>query len=152
MTFRLSNQAKSYFKNIFGKGSDDKLDILWDEYYICLMIGFSEVKIGDEASADSEITKTFPQAYKDQRYEIMASLIASEIDRRGISKVKDIENLMLSILDHNSSTELSSEGHRLMNRYVAGGFEIIKENIREVNELHMFLIKYYDILINVTNE
>ena len=127
MSFKLSAQTKVYFKRIFGRGSEDKLDLLWDEYYLCLMVGFSNTILGKEDTNDKEITKSFLQAYRDQRFEIIASLIAAEIERIGIFEKGDIESLMTTVLDHASPTGLSLDGHRLMNRYVAGGFELIKD-------------------------
>ena len=149
MTFRLSKDARQYFLKIEERSTTGKFDTLWDKYYLCLMAGFSRIKLGKETSASDEIMPTFIQDYSPQRYQIISLLIATEIKRLGIQNddKENIKQLMLSLLDHTTITNLNDEGHKIMNRYTEGGFEIIREEIPQPYEFDVFMRKYYDSFI-----
>ena len=158
MTFRLSKEARNYFKKIDERSKSGIFESVWDKYYLCLMAGFSRQKIvGDDEipPAEDEFVDHFIKDYFDQRYQIIGALIAAEIERLGFSKddKEKISNLMLELLDHTSINSLSSEGYLKLNEYAEGGFRVIREEIPQPYELDMFLKFYYEIFIesNIEN-
>ena len=149
MSFRLSEKARNYFRRIDEKSTSGKFDTMWDKYYLCLMAGFTEVELGDEISQEYEFIDRFIQDYYEQRLQIVAALVDAEIRRRGIS-LEDSEmilKIMNDLVEPSSPTCLSDEGHRLMNRYAEGGFNVISERIPQPYDFDMFLKQYYEKLI-----
>lgn len=146
MTFRLSKAARAYFRTIDERSSTGKFKTLWDKYYFCLMAGLTRNRLGDDLLGDTEFETSFIIDYKDQRHQIIASLISAEICRQSIPlDDKDaLQKLMLDLLDHTSVTGLSTYGQGIMNRYADGGFHLVREELHQPYELDVFLRKYHD--------
>ncbi len=148
MSFRLSQEAREYFKRIDDRSKSGTFRLLWDKYYLCLMAGLRRGKLGKEPPTEQEFVDYFIDEYKDQRSEIVSLFIAVEIARRGIPPEEpEIRKLMLELLDPDSPTGLTDEGHRFMNEYAAGGFEIIREEIPQPMEFDVFMKKYHDAFV-----
>jgi hypothetical protein len=146
MTFRLSGEARQYFKKIEENSTTGKFETLWDKYYLCLMVGYLNTQLGKETPKSDEFVDSFIHDYSTQRFQIIAMLIISELNRQGIKNMdkKSVKKIMLDLVDHNSNTCLSDEGHKLMNRYAEGGFELIYEEIPQPYDFDLFMKEYYD--------
>ncbi len=152
MSFRLSQEARAYFKPIDDRSSSGSFRSIWDKYYLCLMVGLQKSRLGKDTAQEQEFIGYFIDDYRDQRFEIVALFITAEINRRGLpSEEHAIRKLMLELLDPGSPTGLTEEGHRLLNKYAEGGFEIIREEIPDPSEFDMFIKKYYDAFVKATS-
>lgn len=164
MAFRLSDKCRNFFQYIYDKENKDgtKLRLLFDEYYLCLMVGLSSGTYEENSEpelsgmdgqqgagsgvAGSEITDTYPEDYIQSRDYIAGLLIATERKRRGIpeSDSAALEKLMTRYLNPESRTRLSPEGERRLNQYAAQGLEILMDVMAKPYELDTFLIEYLD--------
>lgn len=149
MAFRLSRDAKAYFKKIDDESSTGTFESMWDYYYLCLMIGFRDGKLGEEPNTE-DFYDRFHSSYDSSKYQIIASLVSAEIRRQGIiiTDGEDIRKLMLDLLDKDTTTSVSTNGLKLMNRYADRGFNIINEKIPDPREMDIFLKRYYEEFID----
>ena len=149
--FRLSSKARTYFEKINENSTTGKFETIWDYYYLCLMIGFRRGELGDEVGSDYEFTKDFPKPYNSKKYQIIASLVLSEMNRQGIPKndSEDIRKLMLELLDKDAVTKISNEGLKRMNRYAEKGFAVLHEKIPPMKEMDTFLKRYHKEFIEI---
>jgi len=151
MVFILSENALKYFAKLKKASTSGYFETTWDQYYICLMAGFrtGNLQSENDNKKGQSFAKNFIKDYIPQKYEIIATLILSEIRRKGIDLTDDIttrasvRTMMLELLDQSSATSLSTDGHKLMNEYAEGGFEEIHEIIYEPREFDLFLETYY---------
>ncbi|WP_096396438.1 MULTISPECIES: hypothetical protein [Halorubrum] len=149
MSFRLSTEARSYYRQINEKSTTGEFDSLWDQYYLSAMAGIkdrSRVPEGDEPG--EEFVTDVIQAYDDQKYEIYSTLIVAEIEREGIpwDEKQEIQDMMLKILDSSSHTRLSDYGTTVLNCYAEKGFRLIRSDITAPPELDEFLEQYQSFL------
>lgn len=144
MGFRLSTEARHYFRGIEEKSQSGTFASLWDRYYLCLMAGLTMRKLGDEPS-EGPFVEEFIRDYQDSRYEILAALVAAELERKGVPLDDEdrIRGQMLALLNSKPGTHLTEEGMTLMNRYAQGGFESIRDRIKAPRELSDFLKEYH---------
>lgn len=149
MSFRLSTEARSYYRQINEKSTTGQFDNLWDQYYLSAMAGIKDRSrvVEDDEPGEEFITDVI-QAYDDQKYEIYSSLIVAEIDREGIpwDEKQEIQNMMLKILDSSSHTRLSSYGTTVLNCYAEKGFRLVRSDITAPPELDEFLEQYHSFL------
>ena len=149
MSFRLSTEARSYYRQINEKSTTGQFDNLWDQYYLSAMAGIKDRSrvVEDDEPGEEFITDVI-QAYDDQKYEIYSSLIVAEIDREGIpwDEKQEIQDMMLKILDSSSHTRLSSYGTTVLNCYAEKGFRLIRSDITAPPELDEFLEQYHSFL------
>lgn len=156
MPFKLSEDSRNFFRFLTGGGGEDQLETLFDAYYLCLMAGISHPgltlpRLGDDAG--DEFIQQFPDRYFNERHQLIALMVASELSRQGVDvrggvgspeERVNIEREVLRLVDHEAATHLSSEGISLMNRYADGGSLLIREHFREEpRNLHSFLVEYY---------
>lgn len=149
MAFSLSKAAKEYFKKIDDASKTGKFESMWDYYYLCLMAGFKDGRLGDDPNVE-EFYKEFHSSYDSSKYQIMASLVSAEIRRQGIinADAEEIRKLMLNLLDKDATTKISKDGLKLMNRYADRGFKLITEKIPQPSELDEFIKNYYENFID----
>lgn len=151
MGFKLPKEARSYFKLI--EQRDNKFKILFDMYYLCLMVGLSRGKLGKLDEIESaDFLEGYPQSYVDMAPLITGLLINTEMERQGINAEDrtSVESLILQLIDKDSNTKLSEKGIELLNSYAAGGMNIIRENVPKTSALETFLV-YYHRLLNVAS-
>jgi hypothetical protein len=147
MGFQLPKESREYFKHLF-KRSDGgaRLDILFDQYYFCLMVGLHKKTLGTEAELEGDkFIERYPTDYQDQADVIAGLLINAELYRKGIEKDDraSIEQEMLRLLDNQSASRLSEEGMRLLNLYGVAGFKEIRQEIVPPQNLEEFFVLYY---------
>lgn len=149
MSFRLSTEARSYFRQVDEKSTTGSFNTLWDQYYLSSMAG---IKDRSRVSEDEEPTEEFMtdviQDYQDQKYEIYSALIVAEVEREGIpwDEKDEIRDLMLKILDSSSHTRLSDYGATVLNCYGEKGFKLIRSHISTPPGLDEFLEEYHGML------
>lgn len=147
MGFKLPIEAREYFKPIDQRSN--KFKTLFDKYYLCLMIGFLNEKLGkQEEYENADFIDNYPQPYADKAPLITGLLINTEMERQGINSEDriSVEALILELIDNNSITKLSEKGTELLNCYAAGGMDIIRENIAKNSEIETFLVHYHRLL------
>ena len=154
MSFRLSTEARSYYRQINEKSTTNELDTLWDRYYLSAMAGIkdrSRVPDDEEPGPDQEFVDDVIQDYESQKYEIYSSLIVAEINREGIpwEEKEEIKQLMMRLLDSESNTRLSSYGTQVLNCYAEKGFRLIRSEITAPPQLDEFLELYHELLKNL---
>lgn len=154
MSFEITKEADKYLNQLNRNSKSGSLDIDWDFYYICALVGMYHRRLNSEIKEDElrELTRSFPQKYHDKKFYIIALLIESEIHRKGVEtrSRKELEKFMLKKVEE-GETGLSENGEELLNKYAAGGLEIIKEKIGRVEDLHVFFIRLYEEILNVKN-
>lgn len=149
MAFKITSKCRSFFQYIYDKENKDgtKLKLLFDEYYLCLMVGLaSEMYDENPKLESSEITDVYPGDYVQSRDYIAGLLIATERKRRGIPESDSgaLEKLMTRYLDSESRTRLSQEGVDRLNQYAARGIDIMMDVMTKPYELESFLIEYLE--------
>lgn len=164
MAFRLSKKCRDFFQYIYDKENKDgtKLRLLFDEYYLCLMVGLAsgtyeenaQLELPESSREDaagpevtsSEITDSYPEDYIQSRDFIAGLLIATERKRRGIpeSDSAALEKLMTRYLNPESRTRISPDGEKRLNQYAAQGLEILMDVMAKPYELDTFLIEYLE--------
>ncbi|WP_180896539.1 hypothetical protein [Priestia megaterium] len=147
MGFKLPKEARNYFKLMDQK--DNKFKIIFDKYYLCLMVGLCNEELGKQDEYESaDFLEGYPQSYADKSPLITGLLINAEMDRQGINSEDriSVEGLILQLIDNDSSTKLSEKGMELLNRYAAGGMNTIREGIPKTSELETFLVHYHRLI------
>ncbi|MFB6306676.1 MAG: hypothetical protein ABEH43_06765 [Flavobacteriales bacterium] len=142
--FQLPKGLRTFFKGI-DRSSGANFDSMFDKYYLCAVVGMDERKLADENRIESdEFVKSYPNPYQEKADAIAGMLIDAEMDRKGIEpdNRNAIEKLMLNLMSLTSPTRLSSKGGSLLNRYSAGGFNILRREIDEPHHLSQFLVLY----------
>lgn len=147
MAFKITSKCRAFFQYIYDKENKDgtKLRMLFDGYYMCLMVGLaSEMYDENPKLESSEITDSYPGDYIQSRDFIAGLLIATERKRRGIPESDSgaLEKLMTRYLDPESRTRLSPEGEDRLNQYAARGIDIMMDTMSKPYELESFLIEY----------
>lgn len=149
MSFRLSTEARSYYRQINEKSTTGQFDSLWDQYYLSAMAGIKDrSRVPEDDEPGEEFVTDVIQAYDDQKYEIYSSLIVAEIDRERIpwDEKQEIQDMMLKILESSSHTRLSDYGTTVLNCYAEKGFRLIRSDITAPPELDEFLEQYHSFL------
>jgi hypothetical protein len=122
--------------------------LLFDAYYCCLLLGLDEARIGDELELETEpFLGGYPEAYKAQAELVAGLLVDAELRRLSISvdDREDVERQMVQLLNLNSPTRLSDDGNNLLNQYAVTGFEKMRDDLMEPDNLDDFLVAYHDL-------
>ena len=149
MSFRLSTEARSYYRQINERSTTGEFDNLWDQYYLSAMASIKDrSRVPEDEEPAEEFVTDVIQDYEDQKYEIYSILIVAEIEREGIpwDEKDEIRDMMLKILDSSSHTRLSDYGTTVLNCYAEKGFRLIRSEITAPPELDEFLEQYHEYL------
>ena len=149
MSFRLSTEARSYYRQINERSTTGEFDSLWDQYYLSAMAGIKDrSRVPEDDEPAEEFVADVIQDYEDQKYEIYSTLIVAEIEREGIpwDEKDEIREMMLKILDSSSHTRLSNYGTTVLNCYAEKGFRLVRSEITAPPELDEFLEQYHNYL------
>ena len=151
MAFQISNEARKYFQKINDNSKTGQFEIIWDYYYLCLMVGFRSGELCVDVTELSEFIDKFPKSYNSNKFQIISGLILSEINRQGLVQTdsEGIRKLMLELLDNDARTKISNEGLKRMNMYAEKGFILINEKIPEPMEMSEFIRRYYEEFIEI---
>ena len=130
--FRLSSEAKAYYKKI--KDNNTKAPIFhdeWDLYYLSLLLGLANNKRNVKVEL-LDMFRNFSKKYKDSKDSIITLLIIAHAKKRklDISNKTTLESILHKFYgDIESVSGITEEGIKEMNYYAAGGFEIIEEMV-----------------------
>ncbi|TCI72203.1 hypothetical protein EVJ22_05970 [Exiguobacterium sp. SH0S7] len=147
MGFKLPREAREYYKLIDQK--EKRFKMMFDKYYMCLIMGLDNKKLGrQEEYENADFIEGYPQPYQDKSHLIIGLLINAEMERQGIDAEDraSVESLILQLIETDSSTKLSEKGMELLNRYAAGGMNIIRDSIPKTGDLEVFLVSYHRLL------
>lgn len=150
MAFRLPKKASQWFRHIQNRNSGFELE--FDSYYFCLISGLSTGKKHNLPNTETtEFVQQFPNEYKPNRHLIIALFLNAELKSLGISLEErtTLNKQLTKLIDPVSSTGLSDDGMREMNRYAYGGFRELENHFPEPpRTLDGFLVGYYQFLNN----
>ncbi|HEX6037784.1 hypothetical protein [Longimicrobium sp.] len=156
MSFVFPRNARAYFRSVAeARPGAPRFDSMFDEYYLCLMIGLDARRVtGEEDMEDDKFYDSYPKEFQGQADIIAGLLIDAELDRQGISADDraSIEREMVRLLDHRSPVNLSADGIRLLNQYAAAGFKMIRDRVIAPHSLEDFLIAYHDLWVTESVE
>ncbi len=129
MSFRLHKQAPSFFRNLLPSGTGPRFDTQFDIYDHCLMCGLDRRRLGAESDVGEEFNRDYVQAFQPHAELIAGLLVDAELVRINIEldDMKGVERKMIELLEPASATRLSAIGLGLLNRYAAGGFNVISD-------------------------
>ena len=157
MVFRLSDAAAAHFSKMDTRVGSSKIEFLkFDMYYACLMVGLLRHSIIQEPDTVSELGETFlpsdvgyPGPFKGAADLIAGLLIEAELERKNIGHKDraEIESQTTSLLEPNSPVRLSERGIKLLNRYAAGGFELLRSETMAAPRSIAEFFMAYDALI-----
>jgi hypothetical protein len=155
VSFVLPTNLRAFFgfenTQAFSRSSDPRRDatarfLMFDAYYCCLLLGLDARRLGDESKLEADrFIPTYPDSFKGQAELIAGLLVDAELSRLEID-LEDrarIEKEMVRLLDLTSSTRLSPDGDRLLNRYAVSGFERLRDSMVAPDNLDDFLVGYY---------
>ncbi len=81
-------------------------------------------------------------------------LVEAELSRQKIPATdsKQLEMIMLRLLKLNSESRLTTEGHRLLDAYAAGGMIILDEMLVPPASEEEFLMAFFGVLESICNK
>ena len=145
--FQWSSEAEAYYNNIENNSKTGKFSAIFNFYYLCSMVGFQSGII----SKSRDNLKTFrpnaayPEYFNGKRHKMLASLASAELNRKAtdLTKKEAVTKELNRLLDSDALTILSLKGVELLDRYSEAGFQQIKKDIGEVQDLSIFMNRYY---------
>jgi hypothetical protein len=112
---------------------DKSLELLFDNYYLCLMIGFASLR-NDALVSGEELTRRFPTSYLPASRLIIGLLLIAETEKLGkkLTNKGDVEFLVNQYLDpSDAGGNLNDAGFDRLNRYANGGFNYMIETLAD---------------------
>ncbi|MGU3387836.1 hypothetical protein ACLBYG_25280 [Methylobacterium sp. D53M] len=147
MTLRRPKGMREYFKKIQGRvDGGARFDTDFDQFYLCLMVGFDDGRLAPETDLEpTEFVKGYTAAHKPYASIIAGLLVEAEMRRQGVPITKEtLQREFRGLIDMgDGGTHLKEEGTKLLSRYAARGFELIRESIDAPRTLEDFLVAYH---------
>jgi hypothetical protein len=151
MGFRLRKDARNWFKGLDAVTNSGAK--YFEYYYFCLCAGLISGNKSETTTTDSDlIVNHYPGEYRQRGRILNAWLISKELESLGIdvSERTGVHEAIHQLVDPLSPTNLSDHGMQQMNRYAAGGFEVLSENILEPPRVaSRFLIEFQQLIHEV---
>lgn len=124
--------------------------ILFDAYWACLCVGLlaREHASNEELESDRFLT-AYPEDYEPYGEYIAGLLVEAELAAMHTETFTEaeLEHAIAELLKVSAPTRLSPKGLGLLNRYAAGGFQIIKDKMRpRPTDVSNFLMRYQLVL------
>lgn len=130
MPYKMSKNAKSLHKAITD-GLDERTFTSWDFYYFCFTVGMSKIKLISDVKM-IDFSNNIEEPYLSFRNEIIAALVSTEIERKGLEWNRD--NVIFYFSKFTDSKEfLNQIGQERLNYYAEGGFQLIIEERPTLN-------------------
>ena len=147
MTLRRPKDMRAYFKDIQGRSDGGaRFETDFDQFYLCLTVGLDDGRLAPESELEpAEFNKGYTAPYKPFAPVIAGMLVEAEMRRQGIPTTKEaIQREVRNLIEvGNGGTQLKEEGTKLLSRYAARGFELIREEIPKPRTLEDFLVAYH---------
>lgn len=128
--------------------------ILFDAYWACLCVGLlAREQAGPEMlEREGRFLAAYPEDYEPFGEYIAGLLVEAELSAMHTENFTEpeLERAIADLLKVSAPTRLSPKGLGLLNRYAAGGFQIIKDQMRpRPTDIPNFLIRYQSVLDQV---
>lgn len=129
MTFQRRPEMDVWFAHLH---KDSSLELLFDNYYLSLMIGFASLR-DDPMTGGEELLRRFPALYLPVGKLIVGLLLIAETEKLGkkLTNKGDVEFLVNQYLDPNDANNLNEAGFERLNRYANGGFNYLVETLND---------------------
>jgi len=129
MSFIRRQEMDGWFSNLH---KDNSLEIQFDYYYMCLMIGFAALR-DDPLQGGSELIRHFPGPYAGASKLIVGLLLIAETKKLGkqLGNKRDVEFLVQQYLETSGSGVLNDVGFDRINDYANGGFNFLVEEYED---------------------
>lgn len=148
MSFVMPTAARAFFRTITERQVQGARYIMFDTYYVCLLLGLRDRKLGRQEDLDPDrFIENYPEDYRAQADFIAGLLIDAELDRKEVDVANkvSVEKEMILLLDPSNPTGLSATGSEFLNRYAAGGFSRLEQEMTPPAKLEDLLVKYADL-------
>ena len=148
MAFRLPARAREWFKNIapdFDEGGAPQFDM----YYFCLMMGLAAGRKNHDSEKTVEFIQYFPGEFRTRGSVVLALFLSRELRSRGIQYTERtaLHKAIAGLVDPKDPANLSAAGMKELNAYAHGGFEVLLEEIGDLDSkpqhLETFLPLYH---------
>lgn len=143
MSFHIPTRARKFFQVVTER--NQRKYLMFDSWYICALIGLRERRLGSLEDVEGDaFLPSYPDDYRLQADYIAGLLIDAEIERNrvDVSRKTDVEQQMILLLEPSQPTGLSVKGSELLNRYAAGGFEVIEDRMTAPANIEDLLVAY----------
>lgn len=127
LPFRLSKDAKHWFKLLFDQGG---FKIGFDAFYFCFISGVvakrKQSVTGDETE---ELVRYFPEPYSSRGRLLVGLFLKSELETLGVAmeEREGVYSVINKLMSPDSPNFLSATGVREFNNYAHGGYEQLNE-------------------------
>ena len=144
MHFQLRTEARQWFKDI---SPTKYYPILFDIYYLCLMVGFASGHRNTQITAEEvdSLVENFPGEFRARGRRLVGLLIHADLAYLGIDldERDAVYRRVAELVDPNSPSDLSDEGIKIMNQYAHRGFDVLCENFSDrPTSIETFVRKY----------
>lgn len=148
MAFQIRKDARKWFQAIC---PSSYYPLIFDAYYLCLMVGFASGRRNPEIHSDrvDGFVDHFPGDFQFRRQLLVGLLVNAELQRLKIDLQdrEDVYREIHNIVEPDSPSYLSNEGMMRMNVYVHGGFEILCESLGDPpKSVEVFVRRYFRLL------
>jgi hypothetical protein len=147
MTLRRPKEMRSYFKDIQGRTDGGaRFETDFDQFFLCLMVGLDDGRMAPESDLEpAEFNKGYTAPYKPFAPVLAGMLVEAEMRRQGIPVTKDaVQREIRNLIEvGNGGTQLKEDGTKLLSRYAARGFELLRDEIPKPRTLEDFLVAYH---------
>lgn len=127
--------------------------ILFDAYWACLCVGLlAREQAGPDELERDRFLVAYPEDYEPFGEYIAGLLVEAELAAMHTENFSEpeLEHAIADLLKVSAPTRLSPKGLGLLNRYAAGGFQIIRDQMRpRPTDIPNFLIRYQSVLDQV---
>jgi hypothetical protein len=150
MSFFRRPEMDAWFSHLHKDGA---MEIQFDHYYMCLMIGFASLR-DDALNGGNEMIRHFPGQYAAASKLIVGLLLIAETQKLGkqLSNKRDVEFLVQQYLEPSGSGALNEVGFERINNYANGGFNYLAEQYDKPYHADTFFSWYSERLNTVTSE
>jgi hypothetical protein len=125
MSFFRRPEMDAWFSHLH---KENALEIQFDNYYLCLMMGFATLR-DDQLDGGNELIRHFPGQYAGVSKLIIGLLLIAETQKLGkeLTNKRDVEFLVNQYLDVSGSGSMNDAGFGRVNDYANGGFNYLVE-------------------------
>jgi hypothetical protein len=125
MSFFRRQEVDVWFNSLH---KDKSLELQFDDYYMCLMIGFAALR-DDPLQGGIELVRHFPGQYGSASKLVVGLLLIAETKKLGkqLGNKRDVEFLVQQYLESSGSGALNDAGFDRLNDYANGGFNYMVE-------------------------
>ena len=146
--FHLSDDARRYFEKIgvqrkTGNSKSGMFSAYVEPYYLCMVMGIIKNVRREPDTMSVDMVSTWKSHAKNFEKEISGIVFYKYCLAKGIAKQDDrVLKLMENFFTVDRSEVYEKEAFAMMNRFAQGGFDYIRDNLGQNDQLADFLIWY----------